>query len=226
MTDLISLPVRVDPSTDKSVQVFNFKQYEKFTSDEVISYELGYRYWNSDRFSLDVAAYYNQNNSHLSPNNEFGDWFPEQPIKKSTSLGLEAAVVWRPADWVRFQLSSSFMDFDIKSIRKLENTTVDTISQDPRFLVNFRSSFDISPAFEIDFWLRYADAASGVLKAQTIPSYLTLDARLAWKPNKNLELAFIANNLNDSQHPEFYDGSSPNPLQVERMFWLQGNLKF
>jgi iron complex outermembrane recepter protein len=223
VTDLRS---RVDLSTDKSVQVFNFKQYEKFTSDEVISYELGYRYWNSDRFTLDVAAYYNQNNNHLVANNEFGDWFPEQTIKKSTSLGLEAAVVWRPADWVRFQLSSSFMDFDIKSIRKLENTTVDTISQDPRFLVNFRSSFDITTAVELDFWLRYVDVTSGVVQGQTIPSYLTLDARLAWKPNKNLELAFIANNLNKSQHPEFYDGSSPNPLQVERMFWLQGNLKF
>jgi iron complex outermembrane recepter protein len=220
-------PDRFDPSTGKVFQEFKFKQYEKLTSDEVISYELGYRYWNSDKFSFDVAAYYNQNNNHLVANNEFrSDWFPDQSIKKSTSLGLEATVVWRPLDWARFQLSSSFMELDIKSLRKPSNSSGDLISQDPRFLVNFRGSFDIAPAFEIDFWLRYADAASGVVAEQSIPSYVALDARLAWKPNKNLELAFIANNLNDSQHPEFYDATSPNPLQVERTFWVQGNLKF
>ncbi|NOU23816.1 MAG: TonB-dependent receptor [Methyloglobulus sp.] len=221
ITDLMADPFpKVDP------KVFKFKQYENLTSDEVVSYELGYRYWNSDRFSIDVAAYYNQNNNKLIANNEFDDLFPEQTIKKSTTLGLETTVVWRPLDWARFQLSSSFMQLDIKSRRIDPNVSSDSTSQDPRFLVAFRSSFDINPELEMDFWFRYADAATGVLKQQAIPSYVTLDARLAWKPNKNLELAFIANNLTNSQHPEFYDGSSPNPLQVERMFWLQSNLKF
>jgi iron complex outermembrane recepter protein len=227
VTDLNSEISEIVTTTGKIIQEFKFNQYEKFTSDEVISYELGYRYWYSDKFSVDVAAYYNQNTSHLAANNEFrSDWFPDISIKKSTTLGLEAAVVWRPIDWTRLQLSASFFDLDINSLRKLENSTGDLISQDPGFLVNFRSSFDISPTVELDFWLRYADAASGIDADQVIPSYVTLDARLAWKPNKNLELAFIANNLNDDRHPEFYDGGSPNPLQVERMFWLQGNLKF
>ncbi|MEQ1559569.1 MAG: TonB-dependent receptor [Methyloglobulus sp.] len=218
--------IKIDPVTGKQINEFTFKQYEKSTSDEVISYELGYRYWHSDKFSLDIAAYFNQNTINLRAINEFEDWFPPQPIKKSTTLGLEAAIVWRPVDRARFQLSASFMDLNIKSLQKLENSVGYLISQDPNFLLNFRSSFDITPTFEADFWLRYADAVSGQDADQAIPSYFTLDARLAWKPNKNLELAFIANNLNDSQHPEFYDGSSPNPLQVERMFWLQGNLKF
>jgi iron complex outermembrane recepter protein len=206
-------------------QVFQFKQYENIKSDEVISYELGYRYWDSDSFSFDVAAYYNQYSNNLVANNEFSDLFPEQSIRKSTTLGLEATMVWRPVVWGRFQISSSFMDMDITAKRKNDNVT-NLISHDPRFQFAFRSSFDISPSVELDFWLRYNDSASGIVATQAIPSYVTLDARLGWKPNKNLELAFIANNLNDSQHPEFYDGSTPNPLQAERMFWLQGSLKF
>ncbi|WP_349020503.1 TonB-dependent receptor [Methyloglobulus sp.] len=233
----VSRSVRLPAVTDLSAnvffendpnlkQVFEFNQYQKLKSDEVVSYELGYRYWNSDSFSFDVAAYYNQYNNNLVANNEFSDLFPEQSIKKSTTLGLEAVVAWHPVDWARFQLSTSFINMEIKSIRKIPNVSPETTSQDPRFLWAFRSSFDIAPAVEVDFWLRYADSASGVLVAQAIPSYVTLDARLAWKPNKNLELAFIANNLNDSQHPEFYDGFTPNPLQAERMFWLQGSLKY
>jgi iron complex outermembrane recepter protein len=223
VTDLNSI-VSEEVSPSSITQVFNFKQYEKRKSDEVVSYEVGYRYWNSDEFSLDVTGYYNQNDSNLFANNEFLRWFPEQRIIKSTTLGLEAAIVWRPFDWTRFQVSSSFLDFSIKSKRTILGFP--EIAKEPRFLVAFRSSFDITPLFEMDVWLRYVDSVLGVDAGQVIPSYVTLDARFAWKPNKNWELAFIANNLNDSRHPEFYDGISKSPLQVERMFWLQGNLKF
>lgn len=222
----VRLPAVTDLITEETTNIVKFKQYENLTSDEVISYELGYRYWNSDKFSFDVAAYYNQNNNNLVANINFIQWYPDRTIKKSSTLGLEATVVWHPVDWVRFQFSSSFMDLDIKSKQKRDDLSFETTTQDPRFLAAFRGSFDITPMVELDLWLRYADAVSGVFAEQAIPSYVTVDARLAWKPNKNLELAFIANNLNDSQHPEFYDGVAINPLQAERMFWLQGNLKY
>jgi iron complex outermembrane receptor protein len=161
-------------------------------------------------------------------NDEFFQWYPERfgGVKKSTSLGLEASLVWRPLDWTRFQLSSSVMDTDIQAIEKLDNDNNINTSEDPRFLLAFRSSFDITSEFEADLWLRYADSVSGVIADQAIPGYVTLDARLAWKPNKHLELSFVGTNLNDSRHPEFYDGLAKNPLQAERMFWLQGNLKY
>ncbi len=226
----IRLPAVTDldaaPPPNASTEIFKFKQYENLNSDEVISYEAGYRYWNSDKFSFDLTTYFNELNDSQPVNNQFSDLFPERRIKKSTSLGVEAAVVWRPFDWARFQLSSSFMELNIKTLRSNENISTDSISQDPRFLVALRSAFDITPEVELDVWFRYTDSASGIVAAQAIPSYVTLDARLAWKPHKNVELAFIANNLNDAQHPEFYEGLSFNPLQVERMFWLQGNLKF
>ncbi len=226
VTDLVATTSsdKIDPSTGNNIYLFRFKQFENLKSDEVVSYELGYRYWNSDSFSLDVAAYYNQNTNNLVANNEFFKWFPEQRIKKSTTLGLEAAVIWRPFDWTRFQLSSNFMDLSIKSKRTIGGF-IET-AKDPPILVAFRSSFDITSAFEMDVWLRYADSVLGVDAEQAVPSYVTVDARLGWKLNKNLELAFIANNLNNSRHSEFYDGISKNPLQAERMFWLQGNLKY
>ncbi len=224
VTDLNAFePNKNDPFPTE--RILKFRQYQNLASDEVISYELGYRYWSSDSFSVDLAAYYNQNTNNLRANPEFSRWFPDQNIKKSTTLGVEAAIIWRPFDWVRFQLSSSFTDRDINSLRKTADS-FEFISQDPRFMAAFRSSFDIAPAIELDFWLRYADSVNGVVASQTVPSFVALDARLAWKPLKNVELAFIANNLNDSQHPEFYDGFTPNPLQVERMFWLQGSLKY
>jgi iron complex outermembrane recepter protein len=219
-------PDLIDPSTGNTLKEFRFRQYENLKSDEVVSYELGYRYWNSDTLSVDVAAYYNRNTNNLTANTEFLRWFPEQSINKSSTVGIEAVVAWRPLDWSRFQLSANFMDRDIISIKNIPGVFPDSISEDPQFQWAFRSSFDINPELEVDFWLRYTDTVSGAFRGQTIPSYVALDARLAWKPNKNLELSFIANNINDSHHPEFYDGTYPRLLQAERMFWLQGNLKF
>ena len=238
----VRLPAVIDLNSDEpiespespNIQRVNFKQHENLKSDAVISYELGYRYWNSDRFSFDLATYYNQHSIPLNFNDVFSEWYSDRSVLKSSVLGVEATLSWRPVDWAHFQLSPSFMARDIQAKRPDPNNGL--TSQDSRFLCSFRSAFDITPEVELDFWLRYADAANGVTFitdpntgldiGQNIPGYFSLDARLAWRPNKNVELAFIANNLNDSQHPEFYDGNALNPLQVERMFWVQANLKF
>ncbi|WP_131655572.1 TonB-dependent receptor [Methylocucumis oryzae] len=115
---------------------------------------------------------------------------------------------------------------DIQSKRKINNLFINTTSRDPSFLYAFRSSFDITSQIEMDWWLRYTSPASGIFTTQAIPSYVTLDMRLAWQPVKQLELAFIANNLNNDHHAEFYDAVALNPLHVERMFWLQAHVKF
>ncbi|WP_052700561.1 TonB-dependent receptor plug domain-containing protein [Methylocucumis oryzae] len=56
---------------DTDTQIFTFNQNKTLTSDEVISYELGYRYWNTDIFSIDIAAYYNQYHNSLVADNQF-----------------------------------------------------------------------------------------------------------------------------------------------------------
>ncbi len=215
-----------DPFYDKNGRLITqlwFNQNENFTSDVVISYELGYRFWYGEDFSLDVAAYYNEYDNYKFANTEFYRLYNyDNSFRKSDTVGVETTVAWHPLDWARFQFSASFMDKYFKSIQDVD---VNLLPKDPQFQAAFRSSFDITPEVELDFWLRYSDSFSGY-PGQTINSYVSLDTRLAWKPIKNLELSFIANNLNDSQHPEFYEGNNTNTLQVERMFWLQGNLKF
>jgi iron complex outermembrane receptor protein len=35
-----------------------------------------------------------------------------------------------------------------------------------------------------------------------VPSYFTLDARLAWRPNRRWEISVVGQNLWDNRHPE------------------------
>jgi iron complex outermembrane receptor protein len=71
----------------------------------------------------------------------------------------------------------------------------------PQNQVYLRSSWDFQPDWEFDLIGRYVDS----LPAIDVPSYTTMDVRLAWRPAKNLEWAVIGRNLIDSPHTEFVD---------------------
>ncbi len=61
--------------------------------------------------------------------------------------------------------------------------------------------------------LRYVDD----LKNLGIGDYVELDARLAWRPRKDLEIALVDRNLLDSEHEEYDDVITlAVPTQIQR----------
>lgn len=62
-----------------------------------------------------------------------------------------------------------------------------------------QSSWDWGRGLELDLIGRYADS----LPALGVPSYIVVDARVAWLPSETLEMAVVARHLLDSSHPEF-----------------------
>jgi len=60
-----------------------------------------------------------------------------------------------------------------------------------------------------------------------IPAYVTLDARLAWRPIRNLELSVVGQNLLDSKHPEFQQEILPAlRAQIPRSVYVQFDWQF
>ncbi|MCP4407573.1 MAG: TonB-dependent receptor [Gammaproteobacteria bacterium] len=65
----------------------------------------------------------------------------------------------------------------------------------------------------MDIWLRYVDR----LPSLDVDHYVTLDARVAWKTKKNIELSLVGQNLVASKHLEFRtEFVEISPTQVER----------
>jgi len=65
------------------------------------------------------------------------------------------------------------------------------------------------------------------LPALGIPSYITLDARLGWRPTPNIELAIVGQNLLDNQHPEFTPTFIPTrQTEIERGVYGKITLRF
>jgi iron complex outermembrane receptor protein len=173
-------------------------------SEELLAYELGYRVQPIDQLKLDLTAFYNDYD-HLrtlepttpgpvSPsivaNNLFGE-----------SYGTEISATAQVTNRWRLQGSYSYLEVQLhrKSGSRDSSTEATTEGSSPHHQFFIRSLVDLGWNIQFDSTLRYVD----VLPAQKIPSYLTLDLRLAWSPRKDLEFAIVGQNLLDDRHPEF-----------------------
>jgi iron complex outermembrane receptor protein len=181
-------------------------------AEELLAFELGYRSQLTPRLALDVATFYNRYRHLVTA--EAGTPFLETepaPIHavlplvgdnrmRGKSYGAELAVDWQALSRWRLQAVYSYLqlllDVDDDSQSDLFKELAQTA---PHHQASLRSSLDLPKGVELDLWLRYIDN----LPAPDIGSYLTLDARLAWTPRRNLELALVGQNLLDDRHPEF-----------------------
>ena len=111
---------------------------------------------------------------------------------------------------------------------KLDPGSSDTLSEQieresPVNQWTLRSSTDLGDGFEFDLWLRYVDD----IPAFAIDRYLTLDARLGWRANKNFDLSLVGRNLLDPRHSEYVQFVSFNELhEVLREVYLMAEWRF
>jgi iron complex outermembrane receptor protein len=134
---------------------------------------------------------------------------------KGYTYGGELAANYQPVKWWRIRLAYSFLEIDMK--RKAGSTDTASVADlegsSPENQVSLISSLELPQNISLDLWGRYVDR----LPARGIESYFTLDARLAWRPTKNLEVSLVGQNLLDNAHPEFRGGIVPAPpTEVER----------
>jgi iron complex outermembrane receptor protein len=201
-----------------------------FRSEDLLAYELGYRTEPLAHVSLDIATFYNVYD-HLRTIRlrEMGVDSPASPthfiIQYETSndlrgytYGAELKVSWTPLAWWRLQTSYSYL----KIAMKMDNNTTDPHNEEdaegggPRHQFSIRSWFDIGRKVELDLSVRGADRLPSI-GGGNIPAYITLDARLAWKPVKYLELSLIGQNLLQNHHEEFRPELMYTlPTEVER----------
>ena len=173
---------------------------DRFESEKLIGYEVGYRVQIHSRVSFDLAAYYN----------DYDDLRTIEPIGPLTfaarnrlegeTYGTEIAPRVKLADW--WQMSGGYTYLQIQLHRR--SNSADLLAEtdegkSPHHQFFVRSAMDFPRHVELDATIRYVDS----LPALHVPSYLVLDTRLGWRPCSHLELALVGQNLLDAQHQEF-----------------------
>lgn len=199
---------QVDPGPP--VTLFILQGNEDFVSEELLAYEVGYRYRPLDTLSMDLALFYNQYD-HLRTI-EFGepildDWptYIYVPLNADNKLhgytyGAELSVEYHPLDWWRLYVAYTYMEMELEADEDSSDMTWDAIAgESPRHQFSLRSLVNVGSHWQVDLWARFVDE----LAAQDIPGYITLDARLGWRPTSDLEVSLVGQNLLDDHHAEF-----------------------
>ncbi|MEA3210068.1 MAG: iron complex outerrane recepter protein [Chthoniobacter sp.] len=200
---------------------------DRFESEKLLAYELGYRFQPVKQVSLDFSTFYNVYDNLLSfdpqPSQVFSETSPSPPHLvipvfvgnnlKGETYGCELAAKWQVTNWCRAQASYSFLEVQLHRKSGSTDTTNEAKeSASPTNQFSVRCSMDLPANVQFDCGLRYVDN----LPALQIPSYLVADVRLAWKPTTNWELSVVGQNLLDDRHPEFRSNlSSVQPTEVE-----------
>jgi iron complex outermembrane receptor protein len=127
---------------------------------------------------------------------------------KGNTSGIEFALNWKPARWWRLEGSYSYLRMDLKTKPgSVDASTVNSLQgSSPSHQTLFQSYFDLARNVDVSLAVRHMSA----LPAQHIEEYVTVDARLAWRPVRHIELSVAGQNLAQPSHAEF--GGDPGPL--------------
>jgi len=205
----------------------------EFESEKLIAYELGYRVQPHEKLSLDVAGFVNVYDDLRGTSDRidlstapFGYAQVVSDFVNNTRgqvYGGELSVTWQATDWWRLYASYSLTEAALTSpanaITGAPKDANAAISS-PKHQFSARSSMALGHEVDFDLWFRWVDQidSSGVVvpgaiqPSESVPGYVTLDARVAWRPIKRLELSIVGQNLVESSHREF------NPTFINTKF--------
>ncbi|MDR4499764.1 MAG: TonB-dependent receptor [Candidatus Scalindua sp.] len=232
----VKIPGRLDRDIDHTVTTFPLGPFNTgilkvlgstdSVSEEMISYELGYRIQPMDHFSIDVAGFYNVYDNLQS--NEVRDPFSISPTETvfpivddneihGKTYGFEIAANWNVTDYWKLKTGYTFLRIDLShdgARTAFENEDDVREGLSPNNQAHILSYLDMPYNLELDTSLYYVDH----LATDNISSYLRLDMRLGWKPTKSLDMCIGMKNMLDGEHLEF-SGTTSDRIQsteVER----------
>jgi len=194
-------------------------------SEELIAYEVGMRAQPTDRFSWDLAAFYNDYGKLQSityrDSTDSGPPPGTPPLFENFAItnngigetyGFELAADYEMSESWRLHGSYSYLIVNIWFHPGSDPFGL-TVGPTPTSQVYAQSSWDIGCRTKLDLMFRYVDSISG-FDVNNVPSYFVMDTRLAWEPRPGLEFSVVGRNLLDGDHVE-YQGDTSTKVQQE-----------
>ncbi len=225
-----------DPTTMQPLSQVVLEGSDDFESETLVAYELGYRFKPIERLSVDVAGFYNEYDDLRTVELDRTD-FSQVPVggpgyiiyrgankMSAITKGIELALEVAATENWRLKGAYTYLTMALD----LDNDSSDTFSEiqeeeSPQHQISLRSLLHLGHQVELDLWLRYVDQLTG----SDIDDYLTLDARLGYRPSASLLVELVGRNLIEPSHPEFSpEFVATSPSEVERSVYGKISLNF
>jgi iron complex outermembrane recepter protein len=195
-------------------------------AEELIAYELGYRWQASRSLSVDAALFHNRYDGLMSL--EIGAPFIDartgqivipvmnQNLTDGRAEGVELLVNFSPVESWRLTATYSHVHLSLDARGQDLNRGEFLEGATPRHQFALRSLLDLPHGFELDAQFRRLSRIEELPEVATgegIAAYSELDLRLGWRYG-DMELAIVGRNLLHDQHLEF--GTPAARGEIER----------
>lgn len=205
----VRTPSRIETDVNIRVGPISVSGNNDFDTEKLLAYEIGYRTQATDRLSLDMAAFYNEYDD-LSTFELAGPPSPTdtrimlENRMSGESYGMELAVNWDISDNWRLKASHAWFKVSLETDSVSTDTTSPrTADITPEHQSQLRSQLDLPYNLEFDASIHYLDK----IPHSEIDGYTRLDMRLGWRPDKDLQLSLVLQNLLQDEHREFVEFS-------------------
>ncbi len=208
----VRLPTRLDTDLrliDLATNRITLTGSEDFDSEEVISYEAGYRIRPMPRLSFDVATFVNRYDRLRSTELKVAV-LPlivlENLLNASTS-GVELAGTAQALPGWRVHGSYSYFHKELSFDPGSHDVYRGTVEgNDPAHLLSIQSTLDLPGHTAFDALFRHV----GTRPDPVVPAYSELDLRLGWTVRSGWDLSVVGQNLLHAHHSELLPPNAPH----------------
>ena len=214
------------PFNPEPIRVSIFGKSE-FKSERLIAYEVGYRYLPKESISFDLTLFFNDYDnlqaysqpSLLDPTIYFDNTISGEVY------GLEFTTQWSPTDWLKTELSYSYIDIKMKDTQALTQADQEAMIEgsSPQNQISLKASIALQDNLHLNLWGRYVDKLekSSIVADFPVDDYTTLDANIRWQPVDDLELSLVGQNLFDNKHLEYISEQFTEPTEIGRSLYAK-----
>ncbi len=227
--------IRINIAASPPATVMSLFGNNDFDSEELLAYELGYRFMPTDQISIDMAAFYNTYDNLITyePGTPFFEASPLPPHwvipmymenrMDGDTYGVELAAKWAITDDWNVKAGYSYLQIQLHAAASSGTADPETVEgRSPHNRFNLQSCLDLPYGLEFDQSLYYA----GNLPNIDVKNYIRVDVRLGWHAADGVDVSLCGQNLFDSQHTEFGSSEGVNATETERSVYGKVTWKF
>jgi iron complex outermembrane receptor protein len=196
----------------------------RFDSETVVAYEAGYRTELAEKVSFSLSTFFNDYDDIRSVEpipGAPGQFIISNGLRAKT-YGVELSLTWQPTNWWRLRSGYMFLKKRMLFGGSQDINNGRGEGNDPHHQFLIQSMINLPANVELDSVLRYVDNLNQ--RGPLVPSYVSLDLRLGWRPVPNWEFAVVGQNLLDKRHPEF--GAPATRQEIPRSIYGKVTWKF
>ena len=202
-----------------------------FDSEELVAYELGYRFRANENLTFDLALFDHHYDDLQTQEGQPLAAIPGPPappayfqitasldnLMEGETYGGTLAVNWQPLDRWRLQMNYSHLEMDLRSKPGSNDAgALNVAGNSPETQIGVHSFVELPLDLSLYAGVRYVEE----LPNQRVPSYTLLDLSLGWEPNERVRTSLTARSANDSEHLEFGEGRLIERRVFVRVHWL------